>query len=195
MLHSIELNEIHVLGLQSFRTFLHFKGNARALIERAVSTGRDRGEVHEDIFSILSLDKSKSLRGVKPLHCSCFFQNDSFYFYKCCANVSIDDGGTGEESKTRKPVQRNSKDVQVQLRFSLALQPSVWGRRFRLPTKPSASSASYLPFPVSLIDCGEPAALSAIATDALRLPLAEGLNVTEMLHFPPAATEVPQVFV
>jgi hypothetical protein len=120
MLHS-NLNEIHVLGLQSFRTLLHFKGNARALIERAVSTGRDRGEVHEDIFSILSLDKSKSLRGVKPLHCSCFFQNDSFYFYKCCANVSIDDGGTGEESKTRKPVQRNSKDVQVQLRFSLAL--------------------------------------------------------------------------
>ena len=32
-------------------------------------------------------------------------------------------------------------------------------------------------------------------TDAVRLPLPEGLNVTLIVHFPPAATELLQVLV
>jgi hypothetical protein len=32
-------------------------------------------------------------------------------------------------------------------------------------------------------------------TEAARLPLAEGVNVTLILQFPPAATELPQVLV
>jgi hypothetical protein len=34
-----------------------------------------------------------------------------------------------------------------------------------------------------------------MVTDAPRLPAAPGVNVTEMLQFPPAATLAPQVFV
>src|ERR1017187_3682190 len=34
-----------------------------------------------------------------------------------------------------------------------------------------------------------------MVTDALRLPAAVGVNVTEMLQFPPAATLAPQVLV
>jgi hypothetical protein len=37
--------------------------------------------------------------------------------------------------------------------------------------------------------------LSVILTEAARLPLAEGVNVTLIVHFPPAATELPQVLV
>ena len=42
---------------------------------------------------------------------------------------------------------------------------------------------------------GDPAALSVMVTDAPRLPAAVGVNVTEMLQFPPAATLAPQVLV
>src|SRR5688572_14765463 len=72
------LNEIHVFGLQPLRPRLHFKGYARALVERTVSARRDRGKMDENIFAILALDKTKSFYGVKPLHGSCFFQDDSF---------------------------------------------------------------------------------------------------------------------
>jgi hypothetical protein len=35
------LNEIHIFGLQALRPFLYFKRHARALVERAVSAGRN----------------------------------------------------------------------------------------------------------------------------------------------------------
>src|ERR1035437_3699182 len=51
------------------------------------------------------------------------------------------------------------------------------------------------PVPVRVTVCGDPAALSVMVTDALRLPAAVGVNVTEMLQLPPAATLAPQVLV
>src|SRR5208282_1140618 len=51
-----------------------------------------------------------------------------------------------------------------------------------------------LPVPVRLMLCGLPLALSAILTEAVRLPSAAGLNVTLKVQLPPfAATELPQV--
>jgi len=52
------------------------------------------------------------------------------------------------------------------------------------------------PVPLSVKDCGLPVALSVRVTAAVRVPAADGVNVTLMLQFPPfAATELPQLFV
>ena len=51
------------------------------------------------------------------------------------------------------------------------------------------------PVPASVKEWGDPAALSAIVTEAARLPATVGVKVTEMLQLPPAATVAPHVFV
>ena len=51
------------------------------------------------------------------------------------------------------------------------------------------------PVPESPTVCGLPLALSVMLTEAARLPLAEGVNITLIVQFPPAATELPQVLV
>ena len=49
--------------------------------------------------------------------------------------------------------------------------------------------------PVRLMVCGDPAALSAMLTAPVRVPVAVGVNVTLMVQEAPAATELPQVSV
>ena len=49
--------------------------------------------------------------------------------------------------------------------------------------------------PESATDCGEPVALSATLTVAVRLPVAVGLKVTEIVQLAAAASEAPQVVV
>ena len=49
--------------------------------------------------------------------------------------------------------------------------------------------------PVSDTLCGLPEALSTTVTEPDRVPTAAGVNVTLIEQFPPAATELPQVFV
>ena len=51
------------------------------------------------------------------------------------------------------------------------------------------------PVPVSDTLCGLPEALSVMVTEALRLPLAVGSNVTLIVQFAPAATLAPHVLV
>ena len=51
------------------------------------------------------------------------------------------------------------------------------------PTDPEA------PVPMRLNACGLPLALSAILTEAVRFPEAEGVNLTVIVQEPPAATE------
>ena len=85
-----DLGQIHIFGLQAFRPLLHFKGYARTLVERFISASRNGGKMDEHIFAILALDKSKSFCGVKPLHCSGFFQDDSFC--DLTPDVSIEGG-------------------------------------------------------------------------------------------------------
>lgn len=47
--------------------------------------------------------------------------------------------------------------------------------------------------PAKEMACGLPAALSVMVIEAIRLPSAEGVNVTLIMQFPPAATELPQL--
>ena len=52
-----------------------------------------------------------------------------------------------------------------------------------------------VPVPERVTVWGLPLALSVMLTEAVRLPLAEGLNVTLIVQLLPAATELPQVLV
>ena len=52
-----------------------------------------------------------------------------------------------------------------------------------------------VPVPERLTVCGLPLALSVMLTEAVRLPLAEGVNVTLIVQLAPAATELPHVLV
>ena len=52
-----------------------------------------------------------------------------------------------------------------------------------------------VPVPERLMDCGLPEALSATMMDAVRLPLAVGVNVTVIAQLAPAATELGQLLV
>ncbi len=51
------------------------------------------------------------------------------------------------------------------------------------------------PVPVRLMVCGLPAALSVMLTEAVRVPVAVGVNVTEIVQLALAASEAPQVLV
>lgn len=55
--------------------------------------------------------------------------------------------------------------------------------------------ATATPVPVSATVCGEAVALSATLSEALSVPAAVGLKVTEIAHEELAASEVPQVLV
>jgi len=55
--------------------------------------------------------------------------------------------------------------------------------------------AGAIPVPLSATVCGLPAALSVILTDAVRLPVAEGVKVKLTVQLALGATELPQVLV
>jgi len=57
------------------------------------------------------------------------------------------------------------------------------------------AGAGAKPVPARVTVCGEPYVLSATFTAAANAPIAAGLKVTVIVHAPPAATLVPQVFV
>ena len=52
-----------------------------------------------------------------------------------------------------------------------------------------------MPVPVRVTTCGLPGAASEIVTAALRLPTATGSKLTVIVQVPPAATDVPHVFI
>jgi hypothetical protein len=74
---------------------------------------------------------------------------------------------------------------------------NVWLPKVRLePDKLTVGAATVVPVPLSVKECGLPAALSVMVTDADRAPVAVGLKVTLIVQFPLfAATELPHVFV
>lgn len=73
----------------------------------------------------------------------------------------------------------------------------VWLAKVRLELERlTAGAVAFAPVPVRVIVCGEPAALSAMVTEAVRVPVAVGVNVTLMVQLPLfAATVLPQVVV
>jgi hypothetical protein len=74
---------------------------------------------------------------------------------------------------------------------------NVWLAKVRLePDRLTVGAATVVPVPLSVKECGLPAALSVIVTAADRAPVAVGLNVTLIAQLPLfAATELPHVFV
>ena len=71
--------------------------------------------------------------------------------------------------------------------------PTDWLAKVRLVGERLTTAAA--PVPERLTVCGLPLALSVMLTEAVRLPLAEGLNVTLIVQLLPAATELPHVLV
>jgi hypothetical protein len=71
--------------------------------------------------------------------------------------------------------------------------PRFWPLKARLVgvTLPTGT----LPVPVRLTVCGLPPALSVMLIEAVRLPMAAGLNVTVIVQLPFAATELPQLLI
>jgi hypothetical protein len=74
---------------------------------------------------------------------------------------------------------------------------TVWLANVRLePDKLTVGAATVVPVPLSVKECGLPAALSVMVTAAVRVPVTVGLNVTLIVQLPLlAATELPQVLV
>jgi hypothetical protein len=71
--------------------------------------------------------------------------------------------------------------------------PTVCEAKVRLVGSTEKLAVAVVAVPVSGTVCGEPAALSATCTFAVRLPEAVGLKVTVMVQEPPTATDDPQV--
>jgi hypothetical protein len=69
-MHRLETG--NVLRLKAFGAFLDFKFHCLTFVERFVPIHHDRGEMNENIFAGLTLDKTIALRSVEPLHCSLF---------------------------------------------------------------------------------------------------------------------------
>src|SRR5260370_29939168 len=63
----------YVLGLQPLGTLLHLELHLRAFIQRTVAVRLNSRKMHEHVIAGGALDKSKSLRGVKPLNYTFFF--------------------------------------------------------------------------------------------------------------------------
>ncbi len=58
-----------------------------------------------------------------------------------------------------------------------------------------SGSGAACPVPLKPTVCGEPVALSVIVIDAVRAPVAVGLNVTLIEQVPLTASDAPQLFV
>ena len=71
--------------------------------------------------------------------------------------------------------------------------PTDWLPKARLVGERLTRAA--VPVPERLTVCGLPLALSVMLTEAVRLPLAEGVNFTLIVQWAPAATELPHVVV
>src|SRR5271155_4291708 len=76
------------------------------------------------------------------------------------------------------------------------LVPTVCEAKVRLAgARVTAGAVAAAPVPVKATDCGLPLASSAMDTEAVRVPVAVGLNVTLMLQLAAAARVAPQVLV
>jgi len=82
--------------------------------------------------------------------------------------------------------------LRVTVRAVLVIS-TAWLPKPRLVGERLARAAA--PVPERLTVCGLPLALSVMLTEAVRLPLAAGVNVTLIVQLAPAGTELPQVLV
>ena len=75
---AVRLDEAYLFSLQTFRSFGDNERHPGPLIERAIAARFNCREMDEDIFAVLSSNKSKSFSGVKPLHRSRLFHKFLF---------------------------------------------------------------------------------------------------------------------
>ena len=64
----------NVRGLQPLGTLGYFELNRLPFVQRFIPLRLNGGEVDEDVLAGLALNKSESLAGIEPLHCSLFSQ-------------------------------------------------------------------------------------------------------------------------
>jgi hypothetical protein len=76
------LERLNVGSLQALGAADNLEFNGLSLIERAIAVRLNRGEMDEYVLTRLALNKTKSLAGVKPLHCSLFFHRCVSFNYK-----------------------------------------------------------------------------------------------------------------
>jgi hypothetical protein len=62
----------NVFRLKTFGALFDFEFNRLAFIERLVAIHRDRGEVHEYVFTGLALNETIAFGSIEPLHCALF---------------------------------------------------------------------------------------------------------------------------
>ena len=74
-----------------------------------------------------------------------------------------------------------------------ALAGAVLGKLMVVPESVAMGAGEVWPTPVSMTVCGEPAALSATESAAVKVPVAVGVKFTEMVQNAPAATDEPHV--
>ena len=67
------LQRLNVGSLQALGAADNLEFNGLALVKRAVAVRLNGGEMDENVLTALALDETKTLGGVKPLHCSLFF--------------------------------------------------------------------------------------------------------------------------
>jgi hypothetical protein len=75
ILQSCDVRSLQALGARG-----HFEFNRLSFVQRFVTVRSDGGKVDENILARLALDESESLRCIKPLNCSLFFQFDSLFY-------------------------------------------------------------------------------------------------------------------
>lgn len=73
------------------------------------------------------------------------------------------------------------------------LEPTAWLEKVRLVGERLATGAVLVPVPVRLTDWGLSSALSTRVSEAVRVPVAEGVNVISNVQPPPGATQVRQL--
>jgi len=62
----------NVLCLPALLAFGHSKFNRLAFFQTTVAIALNGGEMHENIFSTLTRDKTEAFGGIEPLNCSLF---------------------------------------------------------------------------------------------------------------------------
>jgi hypothetical protein len=76
---------------------------------------------------------------------------------------------------------------------SLVAPTAVAGKAMDVGVRVTVGVFVAAPVPLSFTTCGEPVALSAIESEAVKAPAAAGLNSTDTVQLAPAASEVPHV--
>src|SRR5258708_40340664 len=68
----LDLQGANVFSLPALLSFGHSEFNRLTLLKAAIAIRLDRGEVDENVLSILTCNKTEALCGVEPLNCSLF---------------------------------------------------------------------------------------------------------------------------